>query len=125
MAGYTARATRDGDRFWLVHVPEIDQWTQARRISEVEAMARDLVAVVRGVDPGEVELTVEITLPAEVTERLEHAAQLREQEAALRREAAEDVRVAAGALKQAGLSVREIGRVLGVSFQRAAQLTAP
>ena len=35
-----------GDRFWLVHVPEIERSTQARHLREVEAMARDLVAVV-------------------------------------------------------------------------------
>ena len=40
---YTARVTRD-DRFWLIHVPEIDRFTQARHLREVEAMARDLIA---------------------------------------------------------------------------------
>lgn len=29
---------------FLVHVPEIDQWTQARSEAEIEPMARDLIA---------------------------------------------------------------------------------
>ena len=41
---YTVRAHRDGDRYWLVHVPEIDHYTQARNIAEIDTMDRDLIA---------------------------------------------------------------------------------
>ncbi len=46
MTTYHARVVR-GDVFWLVHVPEIDHYTQARDLGEVEPMARDLIAVFR------------------------------------------------------------------------------
>src|SRR5437660_620617 len=46
MTTYHAQVER-GDRFWLVYVPEIDRWTQARSLAEVETMARELVAVMR------------------------------------------------------------------------------
>jgi hypothetical protein len=36
--------------------------TQARHLREVDAMARDLVSVVRGVDPDEVEVEVNVVL---------------------------------------------------------------
>jgi hypothetical protein len=124
MTSYTARATRDKDRFWLVHVVELDRYTQARTVAEIVPMARDLVAVLYGIDPTDVSITVETVLPEAVQRRLAHAAELREQEAALRREAADDVRAAAAELKRAGLSLRDIGKLLGVSFQRAGQLTS-
>lgn len=46
---YHANATRD-DRFRLVHVPEVDRHTQARTVDEIEVMARDLIAIMTGVD---------------------------------------------------------------------------
>ncbi len=60
---YTARVTRD-DRFWLIHVPEIDRFTQARHLREVESMARDLIAVMEEVEPNSFGLDVTIEAPA-------------------------------------------------------------
>ena len=45
---YTVDVTRDG-RWWTVSIPAVDGVTQARRLSDVESMARELVAV-RGHD---------------------------------------------------------------------------
>ena len=55
MKTYTVEATRAGS-VWLVHVPEIKRTTQARNEAEIEPMARDLVAVMRGVSPASVAL---------------------------------------------------------------------
>lgn len=44
MHDYKVEVSREG-RWWMIHVPEIDQLTQARRISEIEDMARSLVAI--------------------------------------------------------------------------------
>jgi hypothetical protein len=42
---YTAVASPAETPGWfLVHVPEVDQWTQARNDAEIEPMARDLIA---------------------------------------------------------------------------------
>lgn len=43
MSTYTAEVSR-GDQYFLVHVPEIGQWTQARAEAEIVPMATDLVA---------------------------------------------------------------------------------
>lgn len=59
MSRYTANVTRDG-RFWLIHVPEVDRHTQARRLREIDTMARDLVAIMTDKDPESIELDVEI-----------------------------------------------------------------
>lgn len=120
---YTAQATRDNDRFWLVYVPELGHYTQARNVSEIETMARDLIATLRGIDPNAIDLRTDIQLPGNARERLARVERLREQEATAKREAATEARAAATELKQAGISLRDIGKLLGVSFQRAGQLT--
>lgn len=55
---YHATAERHG-RFWLVHVKEVDRWTQGRTLAEAEEMARDLVAVMRNVEPDKVDVVLE------------------------------------------------------------------
>jgi hypothetical protein len=113
-----------GDRFWLVHVPEVDRWTQARTLDEVDEMARDLVAVMERVDPETVELAVDIDLPAEVSDHWQRSKDLADQSKQLNSEAAKESRLAARALRRAGVTLRDIGRVLNVSYQRAGQLTS-
>ena len=120
---YHANATRD-DRFWLVHVPEVDRHTQARTVDEIDVMARDLIAIMTGAEASSVELRVTIELPASVRTKLDRVERARETERAARADAAAELRAAALELKRTGMSVRELGRVLGVSYQRAGQLTS-
>jgi hypothetical protein len=56
---YTVRVAREG-KWWMVHVPEIDGLTQARRCSEVAEMARSLIAVSLDVDPGTFDTRTEL-----------------------------------------------------------------
>ena len=123
MDTYTAQATRT-ESVWLVYVPEVDRTTQARKVAEIEPMARDLVAVMRNVAPDSFELRTEIELPAGVRAHLDAVEQARAEEDDARRRAAAELRAAAAELKDAGLTVREIGALLGMSYQRASQLTA-
>lgn len=121
---YTARVTRDG-RFWLIHVPEIDYYTQARNLGEIEPMTRDLIALAADVEPDSFELDVDIAMPDEATEHLRRLEGLRATEARARSEAAAELRAAAFVLKESGIPLRDLGKLLGVSYQRAGQLTAP
>lgn len=118
---YTAHAERDG-RFWLVHVPEIDQWTQARNLREVEPMARDLIATLLEVEPTSFAVDVEIELPEAVREEWEESKRLLSKVDEIKASAAAAAQRAARRLADEGLTLREIGQVLGVSFQRAGQL---
>lgn len=121
MAAYRANVERDG-RFWLIHVPEIDRVTQARHLREVDLMARELIAIMTDVDPESVEVDVTITVPADAQGHLDHAEELRKESARANAAAAEESRAAARALADAGLPLRDVGAVMGVSHQRAAQL---
>ncbi|WP_446223521.1 type II toxin-antitoxin system HicB family antitoxin [Nocardia sp. IBHARD005] len=118
---YTAHAERDG-RFWLIHVPEIDQWTQARNLREVESMARDLVATMLEANPNSFEVEVEVELPEAVRAEWEESKRLLTKVDEIKASAAAAAQRAARRLADEGLTLREIGQVLGVSFQRAGQL---
>jgi hypothetical protein len=85
-------------------------------------MARDLIAVMEQVDPQSFELKPDIVFPSVAYAHWTRAAKLREESARAQTEAAEEARTAALALADLGLTVRDIGAMLGVSHQRAAQL---
>ncbi|HEX8305349.1 MAG TPA: hypothetical protein VF612_10765 [Jatrophihabitans sp.] len=123
MKTYRAAVAREG-KWWMVRVPEIDGLTQARRFSEVEEMARSLLAIALDVPEDSFDLRVELEAVEDVrvTERLDalHEAEKKAQESqAELREASHSLAVD---LAYRGVPVRDIGAILGVSFQRAHQL---
>lgn len=119
---YRATVERD-ERFWLVRVEGVGV-TQARHLRELEAMTGDLIYVMTGEDPAESEVVYDFILPSDVRSHLERAQVLRSQAATAQSEAAAEVRAAAHELHDAGIPIRDIGRVLGVSFQRVHQLVS-
>ncbi|GEE01865.1 hypothetical protein nbrc107696_23110 [Gordonia spumicola] len=119
----TARLSLDGT-FWLVYVPEVGQYTQGRSVPDAKEMARDLAATVCDIPVGEVDLVAtEFDLPPEVVVDLDRAAELRATADRANSESAMTIRRAARRLKESGYPVRAIGEALGISFQRAGQLT--
>ena len=119
---YKVMVERDG-RFWLIQVPEVNGATQARKVSEVEVMARDYISIMIGdVPPDSFDLAVEWLLPSGAAEHMARAAKLREVARRANAESAAESRLGARALQAAGLSIKDIGAVMGLSFQRARQL---
>ncbi len=121
VSSYHAQVQR-GERFWLIYVPELDRWSQARSLAEVDETVRDLIAVMTDVSGDSIELTVSLTLPESVSTHLASAERLREQASRANSDAAGEVRAAARELRATGMTVRDLGRALGVSYQRAHQL---
>lgn len=120
---YQVEVERDG-RWWMIHVPELDELTQARRLGEVEQMARELVAVSTGTPISDVAVRVtKITIDdidvASRAQKVVHDRRLAERYSAAAQ--AEAKRLARD-LADRGVPVRDVGEVLGVSFQRAQQL---
>ncbi len=87
-------------------------------------MARDLIVIMTGADPASFTLDVQIELPAHVRHELDESAALREHAARDQREAAARTRRAARWMHEQGMPLRDIGQVLGVSYQRAHQLVS-
>jgi len=116
---YEVTAELDG-RFWLVRVPAVDRVTQARNIREIEPMAKELIEVMTG--ESNVEVQVSLKLSDAVQAHLRQLGELRVAEARARSEAAAESRRIARILRDQGLTLADVGSVLGVSHQRAAQL---
>ncbi len=123
MKTYHANASRDG-RFWLVHIPEIDQYTQGRSLAEIEPMARDLIALWLDIRDDSFDVEMHVELPDDVKRHLQLAAKYATDSAHAQAQAARERRIAARELKAKGLTVRDIGAALGVSYQRAQQLVS-
>jgi hypothetical protein len=109
---YHAEVDRDG-RLWRVRVPEVERTTQARTLSEVEPMARDLIAIMNDIRADSFSLDVTITLPADIQKELERSAALRQDAARSQVQAAAAARRAARGLRDQGLPLKDVGHALG------------
>lgn len=134
MHTYKATVTRD-DKWWMITVPDLDGYvmtdgsinltttTQARRISEIHSQAHDFICTVTDKAPSEVDVHITITVDGiDVTGRADRVANeraLADQYAAAAQAEAKEL---ARELAAHGIAVRDVGEVLGVSFQRAQQL---
>ena len=116
---YTVEAQPAG-RYWALEVPEIDRVTQARNVKEIEIMARDLIEIMT--ETTDFDMNIQLKLPAAVDDHRQRAKRLRAEELRIRAEAAGEMRAAARALRNEGLSLRDVGAVLEVSTARAGQL---
>lgn len=122
---YTVLAERDEAGWWAVRIPELPGvLTQARRLDQVEAFAReaiDLAISVGHAPKGKYAIDVDAHVPG-LDDDLAVVRAIRADAERAQAEAAERTRVIARRLADKGLTVRDIGAALGVSHQRAAQL---
>lgn len=122
MVTYTARASRSGD-WWAVEVDEVEGvFTQARRLDKVEEMARDAIALVLDVDPDSFDVSVQPELPAQWQSELDQMRCMRAAADTVVSMATTKALQTVRLLHDEGLPLRDIGRVLGISYQRVHQL---
>jgi hypothetical protein len=123
---YKVEVERDG-KWWMIHVPDIDGLTQARRLSEVEEMARSLIAISTDTRLESVAVdvvTIHMGSPhfAELLGKAESIKDRRGQIRKLEESVLRDSREFAYYLNADGVPVRDIAELLGVSPQRVSQL---
>jgi hypothetical protein len=125
MDRYLVEVTREG-RWWLISVPQIDGVTQARRYADIEKMARDLIAITLDVRLSEV--AVDVTFGdidgVPVASRIQTIASEKEKAAQLEQDAAAQTKTLVRELVAHNVPLRDIGAMLGLSFQRVHQLAA-
>lgn len=134
MHTYKVNVTRD-DRWWMIEVPELaghvtidgainrSTLTQARRLSEVPGQALDFICTVTDSAPSEVKLNINVNVEGiDVTGRAERVAENRTAADRHAEAARTEAQRLARDLAAHGVAVRDVGEVLGMSFQRAQQL---
>jgi len=119
----TANATRTKG-WWAVEVPEVEgAFTQTRRLDQVARMAAEVVSMLKDVDAESVDVDVVALPPRDDRELIDRVvAQGSEANAGMASYAAESRRVVALLLER-GYTVRDIGRLLGISATRISQLS--
>jgi predicted transcriptional regulator/predicted RNase H-like HicB family nuclease len=122
---YKVTATRD-DGWWVINaeVPGAFVWTQARRLEQVEPMARDAIALTLDVPEDSFGLNVITNIPEEIRVQVEAAKQLAELSEEFQSLTAQLRRQLAADLRDSGFTVRDSGELIGVSSQRISQLLA-
>lgn len=134
MHTYQVNVARD-DRWWMITVPELAGYvaadgainlsdtTQARRIADVPGTAVDFICTVTDSAPSEVAVNITIEVDdINVTARAGRVASDRELVERHAAAAQAEARQLARDLAAHGVAVRDVGEMLGVSFQRAQQL---
>ena len=122
-ATYTARCKRSGD-WWAIVVAEVPGvFSQARRLDQVDEMARDAISALLQVPPQSFDVRVLPELPGEIVAQIDAAKESRlDAERAQREAAAAAQRAITTLLTRCHLTVRDIGSLLGLSHQRVSQL---
>ena len=118
----TAHAVRSGD-WWSVDVPKVDGlFTQARRLDQIPAMVADAGELLTDIPAAEFEVNLDYDFGPAPRREIEEVKQLNAAAQRAVDEASRQSRAVVHDLRQRGLSVREIGVMLGITPSRASQL---
>lgn len=120
---YRAFASRE-ERFWLLSIPELDIVTQARTLDRAEATVRDVIAVWLDVPADSFAVEVEPRLDDKWMRLLRETREARSDAERASARASELLRTSVSTMRAAGLTAREVGSLVGVSYQRVQQLLA-
>lgn len=124
MSTYTARATRE-DGWWTVTVDEVPGlFTQTKRLDQIKAAIRDALVLFPEIEVEPEAATVTIKPTGEYGQLSHDVLAAREQAREYSFRATNLARATAIKLYNDGLPYRDIGELLGVSFQRAQSLVA-
>lgn len=122
MNTFTVTVERSED-WWVAQLNEDPGLiTQAKRLDQIPDMVRDALELFPELTDDPARAVVNVIVQSEETELAERAKELNNQAKQAQQEASEAMREASRILSQKGLPYRDIGTLLGVSFQRAQKL---
>lgn len=110
--------------WWSFSIPEIEgAFGQAKRLEQVESEASDVICLMTNKVEGTFAVTLDVRLDPDTERLIEQAKKLRADLIKAQERAATAVQEAVEQAKtKAELSMRDIGRLLDMSFQRISQL---
>ncbi|MGP8223939.1 MAG: type II toxin-antitoxin system HicB family antitoxin [Acidimicrobiales bacterium] len=116
--------TERSGSWWAFSVPEIPgAHGQARRLEQVRDEARDVISMMLDAESDSFDVSLSIKLDPRIEHALDEAKAARKDLDSYQRVAQEKLRLAAEQIKEVGgLSIRDIGSLLDVSFQRISQI---
>lgn len=117
---HKATAHREGD-WWVIDVDGIGA-TQTKRLDQADGTARDLIASMLDVDPAGIQVDITPEVGPELDGLVLSARTAADAAKEAQAKAAETSRATADLLHEAGYSMRDIGVLIGVSYQRIHQL---
>ena len=121
---YKVTAVRSG-RWWAIQAPELKGvHSQARRLDQVDSMAREAIALMLQVPEDSFDLTIEPDLASlgGLQAAIEDALKAREASEHAQDQASTAMRHAVGEIRSLGYTARDAGMLLGVSNQRISQI---
>lgn len=119
---FTVTAERGRDPWWVTECAEVGAVSQVRRLDQAADDIREAIAYLSGLPEDSFDIEVAPVLPDAFWEAMRGAEDQRAAAAAANRAAAELNQRAARVLRDEGLTLRDVGHLMGVSHQRAAQL---
>ena len=119
---FTVTAERGRGPWWVTECAEVGAVSQVRRLDQTADDIREAIAYLSGLPEDSFDLEVAPVLPDAFWEAMRGAEDQRAAAAAANRAAAELNQRAARVLRDEGLTLRDVGHLMGVSHQRAAQL---
>ncbi len=120
---YQVDARWDDTGWWVVTVPHVPgAITQSRRLDQVPADAAEVIEIQTGQPVSPDTLDVVASLPGEAGELAAEARRLRAEAHALGERASERTRAAVELLHRCKFPLRDIGRLTGITYQRAQQI---
>lgn len=119
---FNVTAERTPRGVWTLVEPTLGAVSEVRSLAHAAADMVEPVAYLAGLPESEVEINVVPALPVEISERLERVESARREAEEANSRAASEYRAAVRALRDDGVTYRDIGALLGVSHQRVAQL---
>ena len=125
MTTYQVTATRDGDWWSLVavNVAGREVASQSRRLDQADAAIREAIALVLDVDVDDFEVAISPDLRhVEVSDETLEALELRRALAELSNRARRRTPAAIAELRSAGLTVRDVAQLLGITPSRVSQI---
>ena len=124
MKTFTVTAERGKTPVWVLECRELGVVSQTKRLADAEDEVREAIVYQPGLEESEFIIEIKPVRGEELDSLREGALELKREATEITERASTASRRFAARMKEQGFSVREMGQLLGVSYQRAAALAA-